>query len=62
MTHKDGSVVIEQIFDRPIHIVWEVISKPEQMTKWFLNNFQIISLSFLMKVVSTVGHISSITN
>ena len=40
MIHKDGSIIIEQIFDTPINLVWKAISEPEQMTKWFFEQIE----------------------
>ncbi|PHR72205.1 MAG: ATPase [Lutibacter sp.] len=40
MESTDNSIVIQQIFDKPINIVWEAISNPKQMQQWFFEQIE----------------------
>ena len=38
MDQRAAPIVVEQQFSKPVHQVWEAITDPEQMVRWFFNN------------------------
>lgn len=40
MNHTNDSIIVEQILDRSISIVWETISNPNKMKQWFFEQIE----------------------
>lgn len=38
MKTKDQPVVVEQLFNKPIQVVWKAITQHDQMIQWFFDN------------------------
>lgn len=38
MKRADQPIIVEETYNKPIQKVWEAITEPEQMRKWFFDN------------------------
>ena len=69
MESIDNSIVIQQIFDKPINVVWQAISNPKQMRQWFFEQIEDFKpkigfkTSFIVKVEDRVyTHLWEVTD
>ena len=69
MESIDNSIAIQQIFDKPINVVWEAISNPKQMRQWFFEQIEDFKpkigfkTSFIVKVEDRVyTHLWEVTD